>query len=285
MTVRTDIHRPSAINPVDYAMVGCFYQGGSNDMAEAYIGDHLHLDDVLGDGWSSLIGVPDGNYRTKGTCDHCGAHFAHGVIYRHGPTHELLTVGHICADKVMLPGATALARQLELKRRAAEAAKTERENKAYRAQFATEHPKVMQAFAEMTYNDFVADVRRRFEGSYPQLSERQVEALESAYDKHLERQAEKAERDSKPIVPVSAGQGVTIKGKIISTKWQASQYGETLKMLVEDDQGFRVFGSVPGSLMVEDLPGRRVSFIANVTKSDRDETFGFFKRPRKAMFI
>jgi hypothetical protein len=54
-------------------------------------------------------------------------------------------------------------------------------------------------------------------------------------------------------------------------------------MTVRDDRGFLVWGSVPAALGGIEQ-GDRVQFNATVTKSDRDETFGFFKRPTKAQF-
>ena len=61
-------------------------------------------------------------------------------------------------------------------------------------------------------------------------------------------------------------------------------YGDVLKMLVQDDLGFRVWGSVPVSL--EDAEREsRITFTATVTASDKDAKFGFFKRPAKAAVL
>ena len=75
---------------------------------------------------------------------------------------------------------------------------------------------------------------------------------------------------------------VEISGIVLTTKWQESMYGSTLKMLVQDDRGFKVWGSVPSKL--ENVKGRSVSFSATVQPSEDDEKFGFFKRPTKATF-
>ena len=53
-------------------------------------------------------------------------------------------------------------------------------------------------------------------------------------------------------------------------------------MLVKDDLGFKVLGSVPAKLAK--AKGRSVSFSATVQPSEDDEKFGFFKRPTKATF-
>ena len=76
---------------------------------------------------------------------------------------------------------------------------------------------------------------------------------------------------------------VEVTGTVLSTKWVENKYGSTLKMLVEDRRGFKVFGSVPSAL--ENVRGRSVSFTAALEPSRDDEKFGFFKRPTKATFI
>jgi hypothetical protein len=53
-------------------------------------------------------------------------------------------------------------------------------------------------------------------------------------------------------------------------------------MLVQDDRGFKVWGSVPSNLY--DAKGRSVSFSAAIQPSEDDDKFGFFKRPTKAKF-
>lgn len=50
-------------------------------------------------------------------------------------------------------------------------------------------------------------------------------------------QAEPLEEGRRPIV-----------GVVLSTKWQDSDFGSTLKMLVRQDDGNKVWGSVPRSL-------------------------------------
>jgi len=76
---------------------------------------------------------------------------------------------------------------------------------------------------------------------------------------------------------------VEVTGTVLSTKWVDNKYGCTLKMLVEDRRGFKVFGSVPSAL--DNVRGRSVSFTAALEPSKDDEKFGFFKRPTKATFI
>lgn len=63
-------------------------------------------------------------------------------------------------------------------------------------------------------------------------------------------------------------------------------------MLVLDDRGFKVWGTVPAALERDEHGGMtvgtiaekgdRVTFTARLEPSSDDETFGFFKRPRRS---
>jgi hypothetical protein len=75
---------------------------------------------------------------------------------------------------------------------------------------------------------------------------------------------------------------VEITGKVLTVKLQDSAYGETLKCLVEMDNGAKVWGSVPRAL--GDLErGARVAFTATVERKER--SFGFYKRPTGARLL
>ncbi len=96
--------------------------------------------------------------------------------------------------------------------------------------------------------------------------------------------------EAKAARPVVVGKGIVITGEIVSIKWRDSDWGGDYKITVKDDRNFRVWGTAPRAILdavavgtIEAaLKGARVEFTANVTASDDDETFGFFKRPRKA---
>lgn len=286
--MRHDIHSPKNIQPVDYAFVGTFYQGASIEMHEAYEGDHRELADLLGDDWHERT-YPEGNFHQLRSCDHCGSRFAHGVIYQHQSTGEYIAVGHICADSVLLPGTDEASRRRQLHERNAKRLATAEKNRVYRESFTEQHPIIVAAFDDSRFdgNYFVQDVARRFQGSTPELSEKQVEALYRTIKRQAEFDARKArEAEEHPPAPVVAGKGVVVTGEILSLKVKTSYYGDVLKMTVRDDRGFKVWGSVPSSIDTDTLiAGQRVTFTANVETSDRDEAFGFFNRPRKAEIL
>jgi len=100
-----------------------------------------------------------------------------------------------------------------------------------------------------------------------------------------QRDAERAERDAAHEAGENAPEGrVVITGAVLAFKVQESMYGDVLKMLVQDDRGFRVWGSVPSSLDDAERESR-ITFTATVTPSDKDAKFAFFKRPAKAAVI
>ena len=118
----------------------------------------------------------------------------------------------------------------------------------------------------------------------------QVENLTNAV---AEREARKAADEARKATaaPVPTGK-TTVTGVVVS--WKAavnrfSYYGETiLKIVVEDQRGFRVFGTCPAKLVeaanndMDALKGAMVSFNATLEQSKDDELFGFFKRATKA---
>lgn len=276
-TKRADIHRPSAIDPVEYAFVGVFYQGDSEWMGDAYQEDHRELERLLGQDWH-LKTVPDGNYARKFTCDHCGAHFAHGALYRHEPTGDLIAVGHICAATVLLPGTTQMDRKRKLAERSAKAAKTAAENADRRAVILADNPGLAEALG--VDHHITRDISQRFHGPKATLSEKQIALVFKIQRDEAEKAVREAEYQAK-ATPVVEGKGTIITGEVVSTKWVQSLYGDTLKMLVLDDRGFKVWGTVPSALEVERHD--RVSFTANTEQSHDDVSFGFFKRPRKSI--
>lgn len=128
---------------------------------------------------------------------------------------------------------------------------------------------------------------------YGSLTLAQVAAVERG----LARDAEEAAKQARAKAAGRLGGKMDVEGTVLATKWQDSQYGSTKKMLVELDDGRRLWGTVAASLEEGDLDehggmtyallgkGDRVAFTATVEASQDDETFGFFKRPTKARVL
>lgn len=99
-----------------------------------------------------------------------------------------------------------------------------------------------------------------------------------------EREAEEKRREEERAAadPCPAGR-VEITGVVLGIKQIVTPYGLKYKMLVKDDTGYKVYGSLPTSLDAD--KGHRVRFTATVEPSKDDNKFGFFKRPAKASIL
>jgi len=98
-------------------------------------------------------------------------------------------------------------------------------------------------------------------------------------------EAEKKLRDEAKAlevkVPCPEGKE-TIVGEIVKLNVSENAYGVRQVMTIKDARGFKVWGTVPTALADAQV-GDKVQFNAEVTRSDKDECFGFFKRPTKPL--
>jgi hypothetical protein len=88
----------------------------------------------------------------------------------------------------------------------------------------------------------------------------------------------KPEEDTRPDLEEGR---YKLSGVVKSTKVAFTDWGSSLKMLLELDNGNRVYGTVPSSIDEVD-PGDRISLTGTVKRSDDDNHFGFYSRPSKA---
>lgn len=112
-----------------------------------------------------------------------------------------------------------------------------------------------------------------------------VASLLPSYRRAMERKVS-AEREAAEVkVAVPEGRQ-EFTGRVLSVKEKDNGFDIRLVMTVrvETETGvFRLWGTVPSSLRDdEDLVGKTVIFTATTSRSDRDDSFGFFKRPAKA---
>jgi hypothetical protein len=107
-----------------------------------------------------------------------------------------------------------------------------------------------------------------------------ISAYQRAEGRRIERETEAAEASPVPVTD----ERIVITGVIVKVDFKEGfgYYDAPRKVIiVKDDRGFKVWGSAPKPLHGAEQ-GDRVTFTAAVEVSDRDETFGFFKRPTKA---
>jgi len=276
---RTDCHRPAELDPATYKYVGWIYQGHSEEVLEAIHGA-FHNDPTEIDPEKVLKSkrLFDGHYKVTHTCDHCGARFHWGNVYLHRPTRQIIVVGHICASRFHLESRSTWIQ--EQVRRQKET--NERRNAIIKAarEWLNEHQDLISVLGEEAQptHYILADLKRNL-FQWGHLTDKQVEL---AHKIVTELNTPKIE---KPKVDVVEGDGITITGIIISTKVIEGMYGYEHKMLVEDDRGFRVWGTIPSKIDGCEAHGDKITFIANIEKSTDDPSFGFFKRPRKAQIL
>lgn len=279
---RSDIHSPANFNPEDYTFLVAFDNGGTEESNLGVMHDNgidQDIDALLTEleeaGKAGRVAYGD-----AGRCDHCGARIRYVGLFRHVPSGDVIAVGQTCAegrmtyDKVTFDR---LRKQAQLDREA------QRLLIAWTA-FKVERPEIDWDTLAESENEFIGDVLRRGRNN-GEISERQLEAIVESHQRDLEYAAKRAEEaaNALPTMAVPEGSGIIVEGKVLTTKWQESDYGDTLKMLVEvelDGHTFKVWGSVPSAIDPE--RGDRVRFTANFERSDDDQSFGFFKRPRKA---
>ena len=108
--------------------------------------------------------------------------------------------------------------------------------------------------------------------------------LPEGFLRHLGKEAERKAKAEAEASPTPVGDGPhTVEGVVIKRTYEEpyAMYAlGTWKITVRDDRGFTVWGSEPRA--AETNRGDRVRFVCSqIIRSDRDKTFGFFKRPRR----
>ena len=279
MAQRTDIHRPSApgFDPEAYELRGVFdwhpEEGDFRDFFK-YLKPAL-----LADGYRLAP------HASISQCGHCGHFIRYAAVMAHALSMEYIVVGEDClANRFEALTAS------EFQRLRKDAALNRQRSKLadQRSAFIEANPVIggiPAHLGEFGYNDFLADINRRFQ-KYANLSEKQVAAVQKSMERDVEwaakRKQDVAEAALAPDVPEGKQ---AIKGEVVSLKWHDSGFGSTRKMVVKAEQGWAVWGSVPEAIAIEVEVGDTVTFTATVTRSDRDPKFGFFKRPTKAAVI
>ncbi len=299
MTLRTDTHRPSAIEPADYEYVAQEYVkadfdvlGAAMFMLEERKRINAHMDDT---------GGTYSRHEHGGNCHICGSVNAiYTVLFYHGPTNTYIRTGQDCAEKLDGSYNGDSFRRNCRDALAARAGKAKAE--AYLAQagvyaawaiYLLDYEDLPRTdggqvfWEEDTLRDIVGKLVR-----YGAISDKQeafVRKLLDGIDGRAELEAKReAEKDAaKPIPAEYSDQRVSIEGTILSLKEVDNGYSTIQKMLIRHDDGWKLWGTVADALYdgEGELKGKRVSFDAKIQISDDDPKFGFFSRPTKARIV
>jgi hypothetical protein len=271
---RTDIHRPSFLDPAEYREVGYADLHHEDGFCEMERG--------LGD-----VASFSGNFEQRGRCDHCGAGpLRYVVFFLHKPTDQIVSVGERCA------GVLGLSSKTERQRRDEHAAaRRQAQREAAVEACPAEIRMALQANEDAARpNYFLSDLYRKLYRSGYTLSERQIQAVRNTIDAQARRDAERA-AETVATKPLAEGRYI-IEGEVLSHKYQDTIYGTQHKMLIKMSDGNKVWGTVPASIedalthydtdTVDELKGQTIRLAATVERSRDDDHFGFFKRPANA---
>ena len=306
--MRTDIHKPSVINPDDYVYV-CAMSRGEELVHEGRFLEHqrrmleAHMKSTGGH-WSE--------HKHGGSCHVCGASFIDHAVFYHPKSGAYIMTGLDCADKLG-GGDKEAFRKIRDERQALAKAKAGKMKAAAILKELGIYDEIEAMFQDRKFgSSFEIEDESMFKGldqdliyrllgdiqtiqdmfwklvKYGSLSEKQEKFMVSLVNKikTYDQIQEKRNKERENAAPAPEGK-VEVTGEVLSTKWQENAYGGTLKMLVKDDRGFKVWTSVPKSLFAEDDFGKgvRVRFMVTLEQSKDDHSFAFGKRPTKARMI
>jgi len=292
---RTDVHRPSAINPEDYEFVAFAHVPPSEcpdprswaaAQAEETAAIRAHFE---------RTGGTFSSHEHGGTCHICGATASWTVCFYHTKTNTYIKTGRDCADKLELAyGNFEAFKKDTIKRIEALAGKRRAEATLEAAGFQqaweiaqgewqdafAAGPKLRgKVEAQNTVRDIVGKLIR-----YGSISEKQEAFLRKLLERINGWGAEQARREAEVEAAAPAPSGrVTVTGKILSVKDQDSDFGVTFKLLLQATEGYKVWATVPGALWqnrsAEDLRGLTITIKVTLTPSPSDTKFAFGKRP------
>ena len=297
MNARTDIHRPSAIEPENYYLVAilCWPKGGAIIDFEALRYERERLASHMKD-----TGGKYAQHEHGGNCHVCGAWFIDHAVYYHHLTKSYLNIGFDCAMKMDIGDARAF-RNFRTARKAAVELKAGK-TKAKAILEEAGHANVWEMF-ERFFSDSEAinayveplsnSLKWKTEGNihtvidivyklikYGDISDKALAFVATLPDRILNVEETQAKWDAEAAAakPVPFEGRQEFEGTIISKRLVESDYGNTMKITVKHADGWRVWVTLPSSAYNYDV-GDSIELRANITISDDDPKFAFAKRP------
>jgi hypothetical protein len=286
---RTDIHRPSAINPAEYEWVafeliplgrfGGDILGDCEFLREERNRIRRHME---------RTGGTYSRHEHGGNCGVCGSVNAiYTVLFYHSLTNSYIRMGQDCAQKCEM----AIGGDLDAFKTAAKDALTLKAGKK-KAAAILEVSGIPQAWA--IYNaEYPADVILPYEETtiidiigrlveYGGVSEKQMNFVKSLVDR-INRREEIAKARAIAYaaaadLPVPTGR-TTIEGTVLTLRGEEGRFGFVTKMLVQHVDGWKVWGTAPSKIDIK--KGDKIRFDAAVEASKNDPKFGYFSRPTK----
>lgn len=300
-------HAASALfTPEAYTLIG-IYDLGDKTSAEQAKRDLHATHAPIGSGY-------------MGKCGHCGQNIRYAALLFRKDVGETIFVGEQCLDN-RFEGTHQQFRELHEAAAVARAKKRllngflEACEKVPALAYATYARNIAEGIGQHdlwaieTMGDIAYRARKhgRISPKQEVFVEKLVDGLEATWKKI---QAQEAQDAAAADVPDFHGKRAQITGTVLSIKTRDGGYGPVTKMLVRHEDGWKVWGSVPTSIVDaaydqwkeglpedanvwdygpdcwhETLKGQQVTFTAKVEVSDNDPKFGFFKRPTAAAIV
>ena len=267
-TAKITKHRlAGGFDPKSYSYVESFdYR--MNEVQDIHGGSYGECHDPLHE---SYIEELESNGYDCEHCTHCGTQLRHGSVYRH-TSGELVVIGPTCADRLSFESASAI--QIE-----------HRANRIHLARLrslmkANWRWKIVGEFLiENQDKDVIIHDMLNKLNKYFSLSRKQIAFARRLVRQHDEYEARKAEREAKIANAPDWEDGrQEIEGQVLSAKWKDSDWGSSLKLLIELADGRRCWGSAPQKWIDADEP-KTIRIKAGFTASRDDKKFAFYKRP------
>lgn len=285
---RTDIHRPSAINPTEYEYVAYDYipLGRGGDI----LGDCAFLQ-AQRERTRMHMAKTGGSYSRHehgGSCHICGAGAIYTITFYHAASNTYIKTGQDCAQKLEMSYSNfdlfkknvKEARKNVAGKRKAEKILSDAGLSAAWALYVAEWNETMK-YEENTIRDIVGKLVK-----YGSISENAENFVRNLLAKIDGRAAVQAKRDAEKASaePIPGDGRMMVVGVVLTTRREDTMYGTVTKVMVKADQGWTVWGTLATSIC-DAKRGDRVSFSANVTVSNNDPKHGFFNRPTKAEIL
>jgi hypothetical protein len=280
---RIDIHSPANFDPAQYSYVGAIYRGNATsditcEIVDAYLSDNELSQEELAE--LAKNSSFNGNYKQKDTCDHCGAHFNYGALYRH-TNGDVIVVGWECSAK-RFGCNSRLDYDMNRLHKAIEAAREQAKKKEQAEAFLSTKPG-LKAILDGNHA-ILADLKVNLY-KWGSLTDKQV-AFAAKLDREMKQRSDQVTAEENlPQSPVVEGR-IQVSGIILGfkevevPKYSYYSSGTAWKMILRDDRGFKLYGNMPSAINMADR-GKHVAFKATVQKSNDNRFFGFFKRPVK----
>ena len=308
--MRTDTHRPSAINPTEYEFVSFDYFGGS-DLGAIMA---LQAQHEIFRAHMTKTGGTYAKHENNGSCHICGAHAVYICRWYHVLSNQYIETGEDCAQKLDMSYGTmnafrraiSDAREAHAGKRKAIATLSDLGLLFAWEIYTTEYPRHTDACLETNDADSgyvqpctcdISDRVRGFEQfeehtirdlvgklvKYGSISDKQVSFLSSLINRIFDRPLIEAKRqvEKDAAGPVPTGR-IEVTGVVLALKevdkprYYRNDSDTAWKLLIRLENGSKIYGNRFGNLE----KGQTAKFVATIEASKDDAKFGFFKRPK-----